>query len=372
MQRPTISVIITNFNYAGFLPRSVTSVLAQDYDGPVQTIVVDDKSTDNSAEIIASFGDRITAVMKPENAGHGAAFNSGFAASNGEIVLFLDADDYFYPHAISTLVATIRPDAAQYQYRLDVVDGGGAKVDIYPPAESAMEEGDVKAQLSKRGKFGTTVTSGLAFPRWCLEKILPMPPEDFRQGGDGFLVTVAPLYGQVVNVPGLLAAYCQHGANHSQFELDVAKRARWRLYHDEMRYKALRAHAAKIDLSIAEEPGLRDLDHLTERLASVQLEPGLHPYPGDTASKLAPHGFRTLKEAPMSAKRRSVMAAWWWFASHAPRKAASPAITWKLAANSRPKVIDRVAKFIRRLSRPSRSPIDALPGEPSTSTSRKT
>ncbi len=241
MGRPSVSIIITNFNYADFLPRSVGSALTQDYDGSVEVLVVDDKSTDNSADVIAAFGDRIRAVMKPENGGHGAAFNSGFAASSGDLVFFLDADDYLYPTAVSTVIASMQPDAAQYQYRLDLVDGAGVKLDIHPPAELRMEDGDVRPQLCTRGRFATTVTSGLAFPRWSLEKVMPMPPDDFRQGGDGFLVTVVPLYGRVVTVPGLLGAYCQHGGNHSQFTLAVAKRARWRLFHDEMRYKALRA-----------------------------------------------------------------------------------------------------------------------------------
>jgi hypothetical protein len=154
-------------------------------------------------------------------------------------------------------------------------------------------------------------------------------------------------------VPGLLGAYCQHGGNHSQFTLAVAKRARWRLFHDEMRYKALRSHATKLGLSISEQPGIFDVDHLVERLASLQLEPDLHPYTEDKGSKLGHLGTRALRQSRLSTKRRLVMSAWWWFASRAPRRAAGAAITWKLAAGSRPAIIDKMAKLIRKLSRPS-------------------
>ncbi|MFT3731435.1 MAG: glycosyltransferase [Hyphomicrobium sp.] len=349
MGAPNVSVIITNFNYAGFLKRSIGSALRQNYGGHIEIVVVDDKSTDNSREVIASFGDQIIGVLKDVNGGHGGAFNSGFAASKGDLVLFLDADDYIYPDAISTIVAAMRPEAAQYQYRLDLVDGQGTKLETYPPPETRMQDGDVRRELGARGRFATTVTSGLAFPRWCLEQILPMPPEDFRQGGDGFLVTVAPLYGDVITVPGVLGAYCQHGGNHSQFELAVAKRARWRLFHDEMRFKALRLHASKLDIPIAESPGLADVAHLTERLASLQLEPKLHPYKDDTAAKLSRFGLVALREAPLSPKRRQIMLVWWWVVTHVPRSVAGSIITWTLAAASRPAIIKRTAQLLRRL-----------------------
>ncbi|MDX2203916.1 MAG: glycosyltransferase, partial [Hyphomicrobiaceae bacterium] len=75
-----VSIIITNYNYGRFLARAIDSALQQTHPH-VQTIVVDDASTDNSRDIIARYGDRVVPVLLARNAGQGAAFNAGFRAS---------------------------------------------------------------------------------------------------------------------------------------------------------------------------------------------------------------------------------------------------------------------------------------------------
>ena len=91
MTRPALSVIINNFNYGDFVGAAIDSALDQG-DG-VEVIVVDDGSTDAFTSVIARYGTAITAVLQ-ENAGQAAAFNAGFTASSGDVVVFLDADDY--------------------------------------------------------------------------------------------------------------------------------------------------------------------------------------------------------------------------------------------------------------------------------------
>ena len=87
--KPLVSIVIDNFNYGRFLGAAIDSALAQTYPH-VELIVVDDGSTDDSREVISSYGDRVSAVFKP-NGGHASAFNAGFRASHGCIVMFLDA-----------------------------------------------------------------------------------------------------------------------------------------------------------------------------------------------------------------------------------------------------------------------------------------
>ena len=91
---PLITVIIGNYNYAHFLEQAIRSVLDQTYEN-VQLIVVDDGSTDHSRDIIHSFGDAVQAIFQ-ENAGQGAAFNAGLALAQGDIICFLDSDDFYY------------------------------------------------------------------------------------------------------------------------------------------------------------------------------------------------------------------------------------------------------------------------------------
>ena len=116
-------------------------------------VVVDDASTDGSQDIILAFGQRVTPVLKVLNAGHGAAFNSGFAASRGEIVFFLDADDHLYPRAVELVVREFAPGVAKVQYRLDLVDAAGRIIDSFPPPEVQFDDGDVVPLLLSTGRY---------------------------------------------------------------------------------------------------------------------------------------------------------------------------------------------------------------------------
>ena len=103
MQDILVSIVIVNFNYAGFLATAIDSALAQTY--PVhEVIVVDDCSTDDSVAVIRSYADRVRPVLRKRNGGMSAAVNSGYALTSGAIVMIVDADDFLYPDAVATVV----------------------------------------------------------------------------------------------------------------------------------------------------------------------------------------------------------------------------------------------------------------------------
>jgi glycosyltransferase involved in cell wall biosynthesis len=93
-----VSVIIPNYNYAKYLREAIDSVLAQTYRN-IEIIVVDDGSKDDSKKILESYGEKITAIFQA-NQGVSAARNNGVAASKGEYVAFLDADDIWLARKI--------------------------------------------------------------------------------------------------------------------------------------------------------------------------------------------------------------------------------------------------------------------------------
>src|SRR6476659_10838497 len=97
-----VTIIINNFNYAKYIGASIESALAQTYDN-VEVIVSDDGSTDNSREVIESYGSSIVAVFKP-NGGQASALNAGFKKSSGDLVIFLDADDVLWPSCVAEVV----------------------------------------------------------------------------------------------------------------------------------------------------------------------------------------------------------------------------------------------------------------------------
>lgn len=105
---PLVSVIITNYNYAPYLSAAIGSVEAQTYPH-IECIVIDDASTDESSRVldeIAAIWPGIKIIRKRTNTGQTAAFQTGFAASSGEYVVFLDADDVLLPTFVEMHVFT--------------------------------------------------------------------------------------------------------------------------------------------------------------------------------------------------------------------------------------------------------------------------
>ncbi len=93
-----ISVVIPAYNAGRYIGRAIDSVLAQTRPAE-EIIVVDDGSTDNTAEIAGAYGDRIR-FIRQENAGASVARNTGIAAATGNWIAFLDADDEWLPEKL--------------------------------------------------------------------------------------------------------------------------------------------------------------------------------------------------------------------------------------------------------------------------------
>ncbi|MFB9948380.1 glycosyltransferase family 2 protein [Rhizobium puerariae] len=341
-----VSIVIANYNYGRFLRRSIDSALEQSYDN-AEVIVVDDASTDDTVDVIASYGPRIKACLREVNGGHAAAFNTGFASSHGRIVLFLDADDYLYPNAVSDIIDAWEDNTAQLQFRLHVVDEQLHVKDVFPPPELPFDSGDVTPKLLEKGRYQTTVTSGLAFGRSALDKVMPVPETRFRQGADGYLATVAPLHGDVTSIDDCLGAYRMHGANHSVFAEKLGQRARWRVQHDFHRLEALAEQAAGIGLEVPPDVGLHDPVHLEERLASLCMDRRQHPVAGDSRLGLAAAGAFASLRMNGSRRRRAMLAAWFVSVGVLPRRMARTVLSWKLVASSRPDFLLRLSKTIR-------------------------
>src|SRR5688572_22302626 len=98
----TVSVVIPTYNYGRFIAVAIESILRQTRP-PLEIIVVDDGSTDETASVVESFGDAVKYVRQ-ENAGVCAARNRGAAESRGDVIAFLDSDDSWEPTALERQV----------------------------------------------------------------------------------------------------------------------------------------------------------------------------------------------------------------------------------------------------------------------------
>lgn len=349
---PTVTVIINNYNYASFIRQAIDSSLNQTY-ANVEVIVVDDGSKDNSVDIIRSYGDRITPVLKP-NGGQASAMNAGFQASRGELVMFLDADDYLYPHAVETIAAAWQPKTAQIQSRLESVDVEGTYIDLYPAPEIKFDQGNVQPLLLRKGRYNCTVTSGNCFSRAALEEILPIPEAEFRISADGYLVTVAPFYGNVIAIETPVGARRKHGSNLwalSGLGLKVEQFHK-SFDHDFLRHKYLTATATQLGHSVNPAMGLRDYLHVQDRLVSLRLDRRRHPIKADTSLSLALSGFWAIwRDSTFSWTRKCILSLWFLWVGIAPPPLAIQAITWKFAGKARPQWADRLLKTMRFATR---------------------
>jgi glycosyltransferase involved in cell wall biosynthesis len=118
--QPLVSVVITNYNYGRFLRQCIDSVKAQSYDS-IEIIVVDDGSTDDSRAVLESCAG-IRAIFQA-NRGQAGALSAGVAASSGEIICLLDADDGWYPNKVARVVEVFNrePDVLWLRHKLAMV-----------------------------------------------------------------------------------------------------------------------------------------------------------------------------------------------------------------------------------------------------------
>ncbi len=115
-EKPLISTILPVFNGARYIQQAIESILEQDHE-PMEIIVVDDGSVDDTRKVVQRFGSRVTYVYQ-ENAGIAITMNHGVKLSAGSLLAFLDSDDYWLPGKIIKQRAALEQDPS-----LDMVFG---------------------------------------------------------------------------------------------------------------------------------------------------------------------------------------------------------------------------------------------------------
>ena len=212
--QPLVSIIIVNYNYHQFLAQSIDSALQQTYSN-IEVILVDDGSTDSSAETISKYVDRLI-ILKKENGGQASAMNLGFAVSRGDPIIFLDADDFLFPSAtrLSLNKTPALKTISKVHSPLLIADSAGS-ISTQKSPKQPLDAGDLKAHLLKYGpeSYVCSPTSGNLWTRHFLSKVLPIPEKVYKTSADAYLFTLSPLFGEIVKLEQPIGAYRVHGSN---------------------------------------------------------------------------------------------------------------------------------------------------------------
>jgi glycosyltransferase involved in cell wall biosynthesis len=209
--QPLVTVLIDTYNYGRFIQEAIDSVLAQDFPAEeMEILVVDDGSVDDTAERVKKYGDRVQYFWKP-NGGQASAFNFGLRRARGEIVAFLDADDYWLPGKLRRIVDAFEqhPKAGMVYHTLLQYD---AHTGTFKDGGLALLSGFLPANAKELLSYVLYPTSFLAFRRKVLEELLPIP-EELTIQADAHLSALVIFLAPIVGVPKCLAVYRVHGQN---------------------------------------------------------------------------------------------------------------------------------------------------------------
>jgi cellulose synthase/poly-beta-1,6-N-acetylglucosamine synthase-like glycosyltransferase len=139
--RPLVSVVTPSYNQVDFLETTIRSVLEQDYPS-VEYFVMDGASSDGSVDVIRKYADRLSGWVSEKDRGQGDAINKGLARARGEIVAWLNSDDFYLPETISSAVKTFEqnPEAALVYGDMLAVDQNGQTLNVLRYGQYSLED----------------------------------------------------------------------------------------------------------------------------------------------------------------------------------------------------------------------------------------
>ena len=177
MSKPYVSVLIDTYNHERFIEQAITSVLEQDMSmADVEIVVVDDGSTDRTPEIVRRFEPRVRLLRKP-NGGQASAFNTGIPECRGEIVAFLDGDDWWAKGKLRRVVEAMSANPLVGLVGHGIVESFGEGIErIHAPEKEERMRLDLACGgasiLSAQKLFGT---SRMTLRANIARQILPVP-----------------------------------------------------------------------------------------------------------------------------------------------------------------------------------------------------
>jgi glycosyltransferase involved in cell wall biosynthesis len=217
MTQPRISVIVDTYNHERYISQSIESVLTQLEDfhaGEVEVVVVDDGSSDKTPEILAAYEPRVR-VMTKANGGQASAFNAVIAGTSGEIVAFLDGDDWWSAGKLRAVVKAFdeNPSVAAVGHGFYEVHDDAQPSEMFVPDQTRrLDLSSVDA--ARVADLGRTLlgTSRLAVRRRVLARLGAIP-EALTFCADTPILTLALAIGGAIVLDQPLCYYRMHASS---------------------------------------------------------------------------------------------------------------------------------------------------------------
>lgn len=226
---PDVSVLINNYNYGRFLGDAIDSALGQT-DVSAEVIVVDDGSTDNSRDVITRYGERVRSHFQP-NMGQAVAINAGAAMARAPFLAFLDADDWWRPDKLRTVLNVFRtdPEAGIVYHRLQPMFSGGGPA--FAPIPRSLCQGEIAKRLVRSGgRWPFPMTSSLTVSRDLWNEAGDIPA-DFKISADAWIAGIFPFIAPVRAIAEPLGFYRIHENSwyrpHDDAEMLARRMAHW-------------------------------------------------------------------------------------------------------------------------------------------------
>jgi glycosyltransferase involved in cell wall biosynthesis len=280
MTVPAVTVLIDTYNHERFIEEAIVSVLEQDFPASeIEILVVDDGSTDATPDIVRTFGPRVRLIRK-QNGGQASAFNVGIPEARGEIIAFLDGDDWWVPGKLSRLVEYFRahPDVSVVGhaiYQSDTVTG--RTVQTAPLAEREISFWGTRATEDAaffRRMMCFFGASRLAIRRGIAMRALPIP-ESIVIEADEYLCIAAIAHSRGALLADPLTFYRLHEENLFQIRRSDPQKLRRMQSSLASLVKELAPRLASIGIQQSEIATLLDPVTNSARRIKLQLDGGM-------------------------------------------------------------------------------------------------
>lgn len=227
MSEPAVTALIDTYNHERFIEEAIVSVLEQDFpSADVEVLVIDDGSTDRTPEIVRKFEPRVRLIRKP-NGGQASAFNTGIPQARGEIIAFLDGDDWWVRNKLTRVVETLESDAS-----LGIVGHGivvsrqGNHDESLSLRDGHIFQADTLEGAALFGVRRAFLGTSRMTVRTSLLRAIGAIPESIRIEADEYVFTIAAVLARVKILPETLTYYRLHDGNAYQIEQRDENRTR--------------------------------------------------------------------------------------------------------------------------------------------------